>query len=673
MVETKPYTYSDAESSPAALHPVAGKAKKDELLMNSLRQGDMAAYGALYDAHHPVVTRRLVHKFRISDVEAEDLASQTLITVREKCDQFDAAKASFATWRNVVSDSLTLTHLRRTRTRLVELEPEYESSLLRTSPEAQKGIDNVLAVMKLVSQLPEKQRKAVEIVIKAELEGRDVSELGGDEPTFACRLHHARKKLREWFRSGPKDGPGSTGGGSASTGSKTVRANRKLAMAYQEIEPRVLEVLKLQTRDAAELRLMLEIVELARRPESVRRSNRFSLSLSAMKDCFRCGPLLVAALSVLLFVGIPTAPDLADHTPSIVQQAKMAGPDGMSTSRVKGGELKTTNTGAQPETKQNQLMSSSIGKSVPRAPLVAEPADGATESLVSIYSSLTPGDGTAPSYSVLSAEVLPGPAAGTYAFRLPDAAVPVNTASLKAFSQFSAQNMLRKADASTAASIRSTWPTGFRQVRGGLVPVTLQLHWSTASKRFDGTVALLRTDSPKSLAGYESLVTQKMGPLSYSGPFVVSGPTDSEALNLDSLAMPGGRWNFVWSAASAPVPAIGLIPDGAFHSQVRVGIGRFSFLTAVPALTAADSVELALCSEALGKTELCNFVPGGLQSGSPAGDASLGALLFANRTQASSVFRSGHGHRVGDEMPWGQPFLIRGRSRVVTQGALGRF
>jgi DNA-directed RNA polymerase specialized sigma24 family protein len=210
-------------------------------------------------------------RYRFSEQDAQDIASETLLLIRKRSEQFDPLRGSFLVWRNVIAGGLCLTVL-RSRRRLTPMDFEPDSVLpgcLQTSQATQKRVDDLLAVLRVIEQLPEKQREAMRVLLKAEISGRDLPEL--TQPTFASRLHEARKKLRAWLRSEFKGGPkppkgdGASGPGHEPKRKLKGKALKKLEAARQFFSADLLRTLNLESRDTDELSLLLEALNMQRR------------------------------------------------------------------------------------------------------------------------------------------------------------------------------------------------------------------------------------------------------------------------------------------------------------------------------------------------------------------------------------------------------------------------
>ena len=173
--------------------------------MDRFQQGDMDAWGELYTLHHSELTRWIRGRYRCQKQEAEDLASETFNEIRLKRHQFEPDRGSFVAWRNAIAGGLILTVI-RTRARHPSI--QIDDALPLVHPNKQESIDCLLDTLKLIERLPPKQRGAVRRVIQDELDRRRKS-VGN--ATFACQLHHARKKLRDWTkRWGSLKSPGGT-------------------------------------------------------------------------------------------------------------------------------------------------------------------------------------------------------------------------------------------------------------------------------------------------------------------------------------------------------------------------------------------------------------------------------------------------------------------------------
>ncbi len=184
---------------------VTGSSRDDALLAQLIRSGDRAALADLYDQYASVA---LATAFRVvADREmAEDLVHDTFVAVWQKIDRFDAGRGTLRSWLLAIVRNRGIDRLRATRPTM-EVGIADERALLRTSgnPTADAALRNVSGaeVRAAMTQLPDEQRRAIELAYFEGRTYREIAELTGvPQGTANGRLRLALAKLREALRLG---------------------------------------------------------------------------------------------------------------------------------------------------------------------------------------------------------------------------------------------------------------------------------------------------------------------------------------------------------------------------------------------------------------------------------------------------------------------------------------
>jgi len=186
--------------------------KTDDMLMVALQQGDVDAFGDLYERYHRPLSRWSSRRFGFSVDDGEEIASRGLLLAYEARAVFSPALGSFKSWLYRITERAALTLIReRERIAPIELsDAAVESSFEQGSAKFRFAVDtreNLFAVSKLLAQLPPEQREAVRLLILEELSGREAAKVANvPEGTLASRLHNAKAKLRTWLNSRPARG-----------------------------------------------------------------------------------------------------------------------------------------------------------------------------------------------------------------------------------------------------------------------------------------------------------------------------------------------------------------------------------------------------------------------------------------------------------------------------------
>jgi len=181
-------------------------------LVASIRAGDPAAFGVMFDRHVDVVHRFCARRSADRAV-AEDLTSVTFLEAWRARDRVILVDGSLRAWllaiaRNVVRNSnRSLRRYRASVDRLhaaeVELNVEDPAELTAATDQA-TGLHRVVTAA--MADLTGKQRDVVELCLVEELSTAAAAQiLGIPEGTVKSRLAGARVRLRSLLRSGELD------------------------------------------------------------------------------------------------------------------------------------------------------------------------------------------------------------------------------------------------------------------------------------------------------------------------------------------------------------------------------------------------------------------------------------------------------------------------------------
>ena len=172
----------------------------DARLAERIRAGEAEALGELYDRH---ASMALATALRVvgSREEAEDVVHEAFVAVWRKIDRFDAARGALRAWLMTVVRNRALDRVRARRPR-IDLDDADERSLLRTGPnptwEAALARASAADIQSALADLPDEQRRAVELAYFEGYTYREVADLTGVPPgTANGRLRLALAKLRE--------------------------------------------------------------------------------------------------------------------------------------------------------------------------------------------------------------------------------------------------------------------------------------------------------------------------------------------------------------------------------------------------------------------------------------------------------------------------------------------
>ena len=142
-------------------------------LMAASLAGDAAAHRALLDRLSGRL--RAYYKGRLARIgrsatEAEDLVQEAVIAIHTGRHTYDPAEP-FTPWVQAIARYKLIDHLRRTRASLADLPIDDAGDLMAQDDHV--GVESAYDLQRLLAQLPEKMRRAIECV---KIEGMSVSE-----------------------------------------------------------------------------------------------------------------------------------------------------------------------------------------------------------------------------------------------------------------------------------------------------------------------------------------------------------------------------------------------------------------------------------------------------------------------------------------------------------------
>jgi RNA polymerase sigma-70 factor (ECF subfamily) len=167
-----------------------------ERLVEQAREGDAAAFGALYDAFAPRVYR--FFRFRVSTPEsAEDLTQRVFLKMIEQLPHYRNQGVPFAAWLFRVARNAWIDE-HRTSHSAMPLELLSDSAADEASPE-QRAIDayDWDVVRRALHRLPDDQREVIACRFFADLSARETAaQMGRSEGSVRVLQHRALAALR---------------------------------------------------------------------------------------------------------------------------------------------------------------------------------------------------------------------------------------------------------------------------------------------------------------------------------------------------------------------------------------------------------------------------------------------------------------------------------------------
>ena len=180
-------------------------------LVAQARQGDLQAFGTIFDHYHAAVYRFVVSRVgRPSD--AEDLTQLVFVKALEALPRYSARGVPFGGWLFRLARNTVIDHV-RTRREHVELEAASERAADVAGPEAVAVLrDDMDAVARALEQLTEDQREVIALRFFAGLSAKEAAEaMGRQEGTIRGLQFRAIGALRRSLGievTGPDDDRG---------------------------------------------------------------------------------------------------------------------------------------------------------------------------------------------------------------------------------------------------------------------------------------------------------------------------------------------------------------------------------------------------------------------------------------------------------------------------------
>lgn len=176
----------------------------DEALMEAIAAvADRAAFAELYGRFAGRVKGFLIRGGMAPD-SAEEIAQEVMVTVWRKAKQFDAEKASAATWIYTIARNRRIDHVRKAR----RPEPDAKDPAFHPEPDAtpeekMAGADRDALVRKAMAELSREQSEVVRLAFFAGLShGEIAAHLNAPLGTVKSRLRLSFQRLRDALGTG---------------------------------------------------------------------------------------------------------------------------------------------------------------------------------------------------------------------------------------------------------------------------------------------------------------------------------------------------------------------------------------------------------------------------------------------------------------------------------------
>lgn len=179
----------------------------DERLAERCRDGDLAAFGILYERYRRPILAYLYQIVRDYD-QAACIGQDVFLKVFQRADRYDPTRR-FSTWFYTVARNTALDWLqarnRRPQVSFADVdddEPNAPAPADRTTPEADDRLQRrevAEVVAKALAELPQIYREIIELVVYQDMTYEQASEILGGVSlgTLRSRMFHALRLLRE--------------------------------------------------------------------------------------------------------------------------------------------------------------------------------------------------------------------------------------------------------------------------------------------------------------------------------------------------------------------------------------------------------------------------------------------------------------------------------------------
>jgi RNA polymerase sigma-70 factor (ECF subfamily) len=178
----------------------AAQATSDEMLIDSIADGEKSAMHILYARHH-VRTYRFVLRIVRDANMAEDIVSQVFLDVWRTAGQFER-RCQVSTWILSIARFKALSALRQRRFEDIEQDEVMQIADTRDDPEAAFNRARTGDVLRnCIKKLSAAHREVIELVYYHEMSVEEAGRvIGIPQATVKTRMFYARKALADMLR-----------------------------------------------------------------------------------------------------------------------------------------------------------------------------------------------------------------------------------------------------------------------------------------------------------------------------------------------------------------------------------------------------------------------------------------------------------------------------------------
>ena len=189
-----------AINSAASQGIIAAQATTDDMLLESIADGDRTAMHTLYARHNVRVYRFILRIVRDTTI-AEDLVSQVFLDVWRTAKQFEG-RSQVSTWLLSIACFKALTALRQRRFEDIDQDEVREIADDADTPETSLERATTSAILRAcVAKLSPAHREIITLIYYHEKSVEEVGQIIGiPQSTVKTRMFYARKHLAELLR-----------------------------------------------------------------------------------------------------------------------------------------------------------------------------------------------------------------------------------------------------------------------------------------------------------------------------------------------------------------------------------------------------------------------------------------------------------------------------------------
>ncbi|BAM86649.1 RNA polymerase sigma factor [Bradyrhizobium oligotrophicum S58] len=189
-----------AINSAASQGIIAAQATTDDMLLESISDGDRTAMHTLYARHNVRVYRFILRIVRDTTI-AEDLVSQVFLDVWRTAKQFEG-RSQVSTWLLSIARFKALTALRQRRFEDIDQDEVREIADDSDTPETSLERSTTSAILRAcVAKLSPAHREIITLIYYHEKSVEEVGQIIGiPQSTVKTRMFYARKHLAELLR-----------------------------------------------------------------------------------------------------------------------------------------------------------------------------------------------------------------------------------------------------------------------------------------------------------------------------------------------------------------------------------------------------------------------------------------------------------------------------------------